>query len=78
MTKHQRTEKAIELAGSIITLTLGGDVEITIIVTDSQEDDATITVRSNIDIAANFAKLLYGLAGHNGWTRREFAFLPRK
>jgi hypothetical protein len=64
MTKRQRKEKAVELAGSIITLTLGSDVEMTIIIRDSHDDDANITIRSNIEIAANLAKLLYRLADH--------------
>lgn len=64
MTKRQRKEKAVELAGSIITLTLGGDVEMTIIIRDSHDDDANITIRSNIEITANLAKLLYRLADH--------------
>jgi hypothetical protein len=64
MTKHQRKEKAVELAGSIITLTLGADVEMTIIIRDSDDDNANITVRSNIETTANIAKLLYRLADH--------------
>jgi hypothetical protein len=64
MTKRQRKEKAVDLAGSIITLTLGGDVEMTIIIRDSHDDDANITLRSNIESPANLAKLLYRLADH--------------
>jgi hypothetical protein len=64
MTKHQHKEKAVELAGSIITLTLGGDVEMTIIIRDSHDDDANVMVRSSIETAANLAKLLYRLADH--------------
>lgn len=61
MTKHQRKEKAVELAGSIITLARG---EKTIIVRDSHEDDGNITVRSSIGTAASLAKLLYKVADH--------------
>jgi hypothetical protein len=64
MTKHQRKEKAVELAGSIITLALGEGVEKTIIVRDSHEDDGNITVRSSIGTAASLAKLLYKVADH--------------
>lgn len=64
MTKRQRTDKAIELAGSIIALTLGGDVETTIIVSECHADDANITLRSTIQIAANLGKLLNRLADH--------------
>ena len=63
MTKR-KTEKAIELAGSIITLTLGEDVEMTIIVRDSHDDDGNITLRSTVETADNIAKLLYRLADH--------------
>jgi hypothetical protein len=64
MTKHQRKEKAVELAGSIITLTLGADAVMTIIICDTHDDDANAMVRSNIKSAANLAKLLYRLADH--------------
>lgn len=60
MTKRQRKEKALELAGSIIALTLGIDVEMTIIV----RDDGDLTIRSTLDTAADVAKLLYRAADH--------------
>jgi hypothetical protein len=64
MTIRQRKEKAVELAGSIIALALGEDVEMTIIVRDLGEDDGNITLRSSIDTAADLAKLLYRVADH--------------
>jgi hypothetical protein len=66
MTKRQRKERAVELAGSIIALALGNDVEMTIIVRDScsGEDNGDITIRSSIDTASNLAKLLYRVADH--------------
>jgi hypothetical protein len=64
MTKRQRKEKAVELAGSIIALALGEDVEMTIIVSELDEDDGNITLRSSIDTAADLAKLLYRVADH--------------
>jgi hypothetical protein len=64
MTKRQRKEKAVELAGSIIALTLGEDAEMTIIVSDPGEDDGDITLRSSIDTGKNLAKLLYRVADH--------------
>ena len=64
MTKRQRKEKAVELAGSIIALALGEDVEMTIIVSELDEDDGNITLRSSIDTAPDLAKLLYRVADH--------------
>jgi hypothetical protein len=60
----RRTETALDIAGSIITFALGGDVEMTIIVRDSHDDNANITVRSSIETNAELAKLLYRLADH--------------
>ena len=64
MTGRQRKEKAVELAGSIIALTLGEDVEMTIIVREPGGDDGSITLRSSIDTAENLATLLYRVADH--------------
>jgi hypothetical protein len=66
MTKRQRKEKAVELAGSIIALTLGLDVEMTIIVRDSHsgEVDGDMMIRSTLDTAADAAQLLYRAADH--------------
>lgn len=64
MTKRQRKEKALELAGSIIALTIAEDVEMTIIVREPAGDDGNITLRSTIDTAENIAKLLYQMADH--------------
>jgi hypothetical protein len=64
MTGRQRKEKAVELAGTIIALTLGNDVEMTIIVREPGGDDGNITLRSSIDTAENLAKLLYRVADH--------------
>jgi len=64
MTKRQRQEKAFELAGTIIALALGENVEMTIIVRERGEDDGNITLRSSIETPKNLAKLLYRLADH--------------
>ena len=64
MTGRQRKEKAVELAGSIIALTLGEDVEMTIIVREPRGDDGNITLRSSIDTPENLATLLYRVADH--------------
>jgi hypothetical protein len=64
MTKRQRKEKAFELAGTIIALTLGEDAEMTIIVREPGEDDENITLRSSIETPENLAKLLYRVADH--------------
>jgi len=64
MTGRQRKEKAVELAGSIIALTLGEDVEMTIILREPRGDDGNITLRSSIDSAADLAKLLYRVTDH--------------
>jgi len=64
MTKRQRQEKAFELAGTIIALALGENVEMTIIVREPGEDDGNITLRSSIETPENLAKLLYRVADH--------------
>ena len=64
MTKRQRQEKAFELAGTIIALALGENVEMTIIVRERGEDDGNITLRSSIETPENLAKLLYRVADH--------------
>lgn len=67
MTRRERKEKAVELAGSIIVLTLGEDAEMTIIVRDSgpgEEDGEDMIIRSSVDTATNLAKLLYRAADH--------------
>jgi len=66
MIGRQRKETAVDLAASIIALTLGEDVEMTIIVRDvhSGEDDRDIMIQSSVDTATNLAKLLYRAADH--------------
>ena len=64
MTKRQRQEKAFELAGTIIALALGENVEMTIIVRERGEDDGNITLRSSIETPENLAKLLYRVTDH--------------
>ena len=64
MTKRQRQEKAFELAGTIIALALGENVEMTIIIREPGEDDGNITLRSSIETPENLAKLLYRVADH--------------
>jgi hypothetical protein len=64
MIGRQRKETAVELAASIIALTLGEDVEMTIIVREPGGDDGNITLRSSIDTAPDLAKLLYRVADH--------------
>jgi hypothetical protein len=66
MSNRQRKEKAIELAGSVIALTLGVDVEMTIIVHDSRSggDNGDMTIRSTLDTATDVAQLLYRAADH--------------
>jgi len=73
MTKRQRQQKAFELAGTIIALTLGKDVEMTIIVREPGEDDGNITLRSSIETPENLAKLLYRVADRLTTTRRKTA-----
>ena len=63
MIGRQRKETAVELAASIIALTLGEDVEMTIIVREPGED-GNLTLRSSIDTAPDLAKLLYRVADH--------------
>ena len=64
MTKRQRQEKVFELAGTIIALALGENVEMTIIIREPGEDDGNITLRSSIETPENLAKLLYRVADH--------------
>jgi hypothetical protein len=64
LSSRRRKEKAVELAGSIIALTLGEDVEMTIIVHEPGGDDGDVTLRSSINTAEDLAKLLYRMADH--------------
>ena len=78
MTKRQRQEKAFELAGTIIALALGENVEMTIIIREPGEDDGNITLRSSIETPENLAKLLYRVADHYAAqnTPRERTLIP--